>query len=99
MDKDDDLENGVRVQMDKLYLIVIEQSTEEIATKESKPVLEERGEHHNFVCIGCGNVFSGGRPPLQHGTVGEKIVCNKFANLFFVYDRWLEEVGMRGGHC
>jgi hypothetical protein len=64
MDKDGDLENGVRVQMDKLYLIVVEKSTQEIASRESKPTVEERGKHHNFVRIGCGNVFSSGGPPL-----------------------------------
>jgi hypothetical protein len=99
MDKDGDLENGDRVQMDKLYLIVVEKSTEEI-TSRVQPALEERGKHHNFVCIGCGNVFSDGRPPLQHDTIGEKIVLNKFVNFFFVCDRQLQEVvGMRGGHC
>jgi hypothetical protein len=85
--------------MDKIYLIVVEKSVEEIASRESKPTLEERGKHHNFIRIGCGNVFSSGVPPLQHGTVREKIVRNKFVNLFFVCDGWLDEVGMRGGHC
>jgi hypothetical protein len=99
MDKDSDLENGVRVQMDKLYLVVVKKSAEEIASRESKPALEERGEHHNFIRIGCGNVFSSGGLPLQHGTVGEKIVRNKFVNLFFVCDGWLEDLGMRGDHC
>jgi hypothetical protein len=64
MDKDGDMENGVRVQMDKLYLIVVEKFTEKIVSRESKPALEERGKHHNFIRIGCGNVFADGRPPL-----------------------------------
>jgi hypothetical protein len=64
MDKDGDPENGVRVQMDKLYLIVVENSAEEIASRESKPTLEESGKHHNFIHIGCGNVFSSGGLPL-----------------------------------
>jgi hypothetical protein len=84
MEKDGDMENGVRVQMDKLYLIVVEKSMEKIASRESKPMLEERGKHHNFVHIGCGNVFSGSGSPLQHGMVGKKIVRNKCANLFFI---------------
>jgi hypothetical protein len=58
--------------MDKLYLIVVEKFVEEIASRESKPALEERGKHHNFIRIGCGNVFSSGGLPLQHGTVREK---------------------------
>jgi hypothetical protein len=64
MDKEGNLENGVRVQMDKLYLIVFEKSVEEIARREAETALEERRKHHNFVHIGCGNVFSGGGPPL-----------------------------------
>jgi hypothetical protein len=99
MDKNGDQKNRVRIQMDKLNLIVVKKSAEEITSRESKPALEEREKHHNFVCIGCGNVFSGGGPSLQHGAVRKKMVCNKFVNLCFVYDRRLEEVGMRGGHC
>jgi hypothetical protein len=26
-----------------------------------KPVLEEGGEHHNFICVGCQNVLTNGR--------------------------------------
>jgi hypothetical protein len=98
MDKDGDLKNRDRVQMDKLDLIVVKKSTEEIASRESKPALEERGKHHNFIHIGCGNVFSSSGPPLQHDTIRKQIVCNKFANFLFIYNGRLEEVGMRGCH-
>jgi hypothetical protein len=91
MDKDGDMKNGVRVQMDKLYLIVIEKSMKEIASRESIPALKESGKYHNFIHPMHGNVFSGSRPPLQH--VGEKIVCDKFANFFLIYDERLEMVG------
>jgi hypothetical protein len=64
MDKNDDLKNRVRVQMDQLNLIVVKKSSKEITSRESKPALEERRKHHNFVCIGCGNVFSNSGPPL-----------------------------------
>jgi Fe2+ or Zn2+ uptake regulation protein len=64
MDKNDDLKNRVRVQMDQLNLIVVKKSSKEITSRESKPALEERRKHHNFVCIGCGNVFSSSVPPL-----------------------------------
>jgi hypothetical protein len=84
--------------MDKLYLIVVEKSAEEIASKDSKPTLEERGKHHNSIRIGCENVFSSDGLQLQHGSVREKIVRNKFANFFFIYDGRVEEVGMRGGY-
>jgi hypothetical protein len=35
MNKDGDLENGVRVQMDKINLIMVKKPTEEIASRES----------------------------------------------------------------
>jgi hypothetical protein len=89
MDKDGDLKNRDRVQMDKLDLIVVKKSTEEITSRESKPTLEERGKHHNFIHIGCGNVFSSSGPPLQHGMIRKKVVCNKFVNLFFICDGWM----------
>jgi hypothetical protein len=64
MDKDSDLQNGVRVQMDKLYLIVVKKSSEEVTVRESIPALEERREHHNLIRIGCGNIFFDGGAPL-----------------------------------
>jgi hypothetical protein len=69
MDKDDNLQNGVRVQMDKLYLIVVKKSSEEVVGRESNPALEERREHHNLIHIGCGNILSGGGAPLQHDPI------------------------------
>jgi hypothetical protein len=98
MDEYGDLQNGVRVPVDKLYLIVVEKSLEEVAGRESKPTLEERGEHHNLCCIGCGNVFSGGGVPLQRGAIGEKRIGNKFANFFLICDGRLKEVRMRSCH-
>jgi hypothetical protein len=98
MDKNGDLKNRVRVQMDQLNLIVVKKSSEEIASRESKPTLEERRKHHNLVLIGGGNGFSSSGLPLQHGAIGKKVICIKFANPFFVYDRRLEDVGMRGYH-
>jgi Fe2+ or Zn2+ uptake regulation protein len=50
--------------MDELYLIMVKKSSEEVTGKEYKPALEERREHHNLICIGCGNIFSGGGAPL-----------------------------------
>jgi hypothetical protein len=41
VDKDCDLENGVGIQMDKFYLIMVQESTEEITSWKSKPTLEE----------------------------------------------------------
>jgi hypothetical protein len=98
MDKDDDLQNGVRVQMDKLYLIVVKMSLEEVAGRDPKPALEERREHHNLIHIGCGNIFSGGGAPMQHDPIKEERTHNKFANFFFICDGHLREMRMRGCH-
>jgi hypothetical protein len=54
MDVDGNLKNGIR----------IKESTKEIVGREAKSGLEEGGEHHNLICIGCGEVFAGGRTPL-----------------------------------
>jgi hypothetical protein len=92
MDENGDLENGVRVKMNQLNLVVLQESTEKIADWEAKPVLEEGGEHHNFISVGCQNVLAGGRAPLQHHTVWVKMARNKLANLMFITNRWLEQV-------
>jgi hypothetical protein len=84
--------------MDKLYLIVVKMSSEEIISRESKPALEERREHHNLIRIGYGNIFSGGGAPLQHGPIGEERTHNKFVNFFFIYDGRLKEMRMGGCH-
>jgi hypothetical protein len=55
---------------------VIKESTEEIASMKTKSVLEERGEHHNFIQIGCGEVFFGGGAPLQHSAIEKEAIRN-----------------------
>jgi hypothetical protein len=36
--------------------------------------------------------------PLQHDAVQEKVVCNKYANLTFIRNGRLKQVGVRGSH-
>jgi hypothetical protein len=92
------LENGVRVQMDEFNLVMINVSMEKVTGEEAKSALEEGREHHNLNCIGCRNVFPGGRMPLQDGAVREKVIHNKLADFAFIRDRWLEKMRVRGGH-
>jgi hypothetical protein len=66
----------------------------EIADSNTKPALEEGGEHHNFICVGCQNVHTGVSAPLQHRTVWEKMARNKLADLIFIGNGWLELVLM-----
>jgi hypothetical protein len=84
MDKNGDLKNRIRVKMNRLNLVVVQKSAEEIADRETKPTLEESGNHHTFICVGCQNVHAGGRAPLQHRAIWEKMARDKLANLIFI---------------
>jgi hypothetical protein len=77
---------------------VIKESTEEMVGREAESSLKDGGKHHNFTCNGCRKIFAGGKMPLQHGAVQEKVVHNKFVNLTFIYDGRLKQVRVRGGH-
>jgi hypothetical protein len=77
---------------------VNEESAEKVTGREAESALEERGKHHNLICIGRRNIFSGGRTPLQHGAVQEKVVHNELTNLTFIHSGRLEQVWVRGGH-
>jgi hypothetical protein len=94
VDKDGDLENGVRVEMDVFDSVVIKGTTEEVASRKAESTLEERRKHHNFNHIGCRNVLSSGGAPLEHGVVGEKMIRNKFVNFGPTLNTQLEEVRM-----
>jgi hypothetical protein len=92
------MKNRVRAKMNQLNLVVVQESVEEIIDRETKPTLKEGDEHHNFICVGCRNVLVGGRVPLQHNVVWEKMARDKLVNHIFIRDRWLEQVWVRGSH-
>jgi Fe2+ or Zn2+ uptake regulation protein len=48
---------------------MVKEYAKEIIGREAKSALEEGGEHHNLICIGCGEVFAGGRTLLQHKAI------------------------------
>jgi hypothetical protein len=98
MNEDGDLRNRIGIKMDQLDLVMIKKTAEKVTSREAKSVLKEIGEHHNLICIGCWNVFPGGRTPLQHGAVWEKVVCSRLADLTFICNEPLEQVRVRGGH-
>jgi hypothetical protein len=91
------MKNGVRVEMDQFDLVVDKKVAEEITGWESKSALEEGGEHHDFIGVGCWNVLTSGRAPLQHLTVKEKEARNELADLAFVGDGWMKQVWVWGG--
>jgi hypothetical protein len=99
VDKNSNLENGVRVHMDNFNLVVIKESAEKIAGMEAKSVFKERREHHNLSRIECKKVFPGDRTPLQDNAVQEKVIHNKLADFTFIRDGWLEKMWVRGSHC
>jgi hypothetical protein len=84
VDKNGDMKNRVRVEMNQFNFIVIEKATEEIANWKSKFVLEEGGEHHNLVGVGCWDILTGGRAPLQHLMIREKMSCDELTDLGFI---------------
>jgi hypothetical protein len=90
VDKNGNLKNRVRVMINRLNLVVVQKTVKEITDWKTKPTLEEGGEYHNFICVGCQNVLTGGRAPLQHPTVWEKMAHDELVNLVFVSDRWVE---------
>jgi hypothetical protein len=53
VDKYYDLKDRVGIHMDKLYLVIIQEPAREVASRESKSVLE-RGKHHNLLLFGVG---------------------------------------------
>jgi hypothetical protein len=67
-------------------LVMIKEFVEEIASWDAESALKG-GKHHDFICIGCRNLFTGSRAPLQHGTIREKVVHNELADLTFICDK------------
>jgi hypothetical protein len=92
MDKNGNLKNGIKIEVDKFDLVVIKEFTEEVTGREAKSALEERIKHHILCCIGCKNVFPGGRTPLQNRAVQEKMIHNKLADFILIHDGHLEKV-------
>jgi hypothetical protein len=54
MNEDDDLEDGIGIQVDKLNFIMIEQAAEEIMGRKSESTLEECFGDYDFISIGVG---------------------------------------------
>jgi hypothetical protein len=79
-------------------LIVLKESTEEIAGQEAESALEEGRKHHNLIIIGCGKIFIGGRTPLYYDVIWEKVIHNEPANLAFIFNGCLKHVRVQGSH-
>jgi hypothetical protein len=62
------LKNRVRVQMNQLNLIVVEEAVEKFTGGKTKSTLEKEGQHHDFGSVESGDVFILSQPPLENGT-------------------------------
>jgi hypothetical protein len=76
MNKDYDLKNRIRVQVNQFDLIMVEKTVEELASGEAESTMEE-GQHYNLVGVGSGNIFILSWPPLENDMGGEKIILVK----------------------
>jgi hypothetical protein len=54
---------------------MMKESTKKVAGWEPKSPLKG-GKHHDFSGIGCWNVLLGGRLPLKHNVIREKVILN-----------------------
>jgi hypothetical protein len=53
---------------------MIKESTQEVVGRKAKSASEKRRKHHNFFGIGCWDVLSCGRSPLEHDPIWEKAI-------------------------
>jgi hypothetical protein len=66
--------------------------------RKPKSMGEEGRKHHNLIGIGCGDVFPFHRCPLEHLTVGKKLIGDQFEDLILICGGCLEHLEMGGGH-
>jgi hypothetical protein len=97
MNKNNYLKDQVRVQMQSLNLIMVEKTAEEVIGGKTKS-MQEGGEHHNFLSVGCWDVLPFGRPPLEHCTIRVEAILNQFEDFAFICDRVLKHFWVGGGH-
>jgi hypothetical protein len=71
MNKDCDLKDRIRVEMSWINFVIMEETTEEFAGRKVESSLEEGGQNHNFICVGCWDVSIFCRPSLEHDTIGD----------------------------
>jgi hypothetical protein len=52
VDKDGNLKNEIRVELDMFDSVMIEESMEKVISRKAESAMEEGGEHHNIICVG-----------------------------------------------
>jgi hypothetical protein len=77
---------------------MLKESPQEVIGRKTKSTLEEERKHHNLICVGCWDVFSSSRTPLEHGTIQEKAICNKFVNFVLIRNGLFKKVWVQGNH-
>jgi hypothetical protein len=83
MDEDEDMENPVRVQVQVLDTVVLEESLEEVARWESQPMLHEPREHWDLVGVLLHWVWiSHGGTPHVHLLLPEETAVHQHEQVF-----------------
>jgi hypothetical protein len=72
-------------------LVMIKEAVQEVAGWKAKSALKGR-KHHNFLGIGCWDVLTYSRSPLEHIRIWDKMVFNQLTNLILSCNRSLEKV-------
>jgi hypothetical protein len=72
VDEDGDLENRIRIKMDKFNLDVVMESTEEIASWQPESLLKKGFGYHYFVGIWGGDLLTFCQQPLENDTGGRR---------------------------
>jgi hypothetical protein len=98
MNKHYSLKNRVRVQMNQLNLIVVEEAVEKFTGGKTKSTLEKGGQHHDFGSVESGDVFILSQPPLENDTWREKMVLNEFEECTLIHSWRLKHLRMRDNH-
>jgi hypothetical protein len=68
------------------------EATLEVAGRKAKSALKEGRKHHNFLGIGCWDVLTCSRSPLERGLIWDKMVFIQLTNLILSCNRSLEKV-------
>jgi hypothetical protein len=74
----------------------MKETTKEFTGRKAEYSLKEGGQHHNFIGVGCWDVFSFCHPPLEHNAVGKKMAFNEFEKLTVIHGRRFEHLRVRG---
>jgi hypothetical protein len=62
--------------MYQLDSVVLKDAAKEITGGKPKSPLKERRKHYDFLHIGCWDILSFSRSPLEHSSIWEKVILD-----------------------